>query len=76
MTFLYLFLLGIAILVGAILLNLFASQLGLVGWYEFLKDRNNASLASYAWLFLIYPLGLGSIAYFASRLLERVLNIS
>ncbi len=70
MRILYTFLLGIIILIGAILLNVLASRVGLLSWFEFLKNPDNAGILSYIWLFVLYPLGLGVIAYFASRLLH------
>ena len=33
------FLLGVGILVGAIILNTLASRIGLISWFEFLKDK-------------------------------------
>ncbi|PIS04546.1 MAG: hypothetical protein COT81_05880 [Candidatus Buchananbacteria bacterium CG10_big_fil_rev_8_21_14_0_10_42_9] len=64
------FLLGVAILIGAIILNVLASYSGLLSWFEFLKNPQKAGVASYVWLFIIYPLGLGLIAYFAYKLLN------
>lgn len=64
------FLLGIIILVGAIILNIFASFVGFLSWYDFLKNPGKANFISYIWLFVIYPLGLGLIAYFAVKLLN------
>jgi len=70
MRVLLIFLLGIGILVGAIILNVIASSLGLVSWYEFIKNPSSANILSYVWLFVIYPLGLGIISYFVAKLLN------
>lgn len=70
MKILFIFLLGIGILVGAIVLNYLASLLGLISWYEFLKDPKKAEFFSYIWLFIIYPLSLGLIGYGMVKLLN------
>lgn len=62
---------GIAILVGAIIMNVAAGALGLATWYTFLTaaSRNTVaavrSLRALDWLFLliIYPGLLGACAY-------------
>lgn len=64
------FLLGVIILISAIILNVFATRIGLVGWYDFLKAPGKTNTISYIWLFLVYPLALGVIAYYASKLLN------
>lgn len=64
------FLLGLIILLGAIILNIFASKVGLIGWYEFLKNPGNTDIPSYLWLFIAYPLALGVIAYYAYKFLH------
>lgn len=64
------FLLGIAILFGAILLNLFASRVGLLSWYDFLKKPSAITVFSFFWLFVVYPLGLGLVAYWALKYLQ------
>lgn len=62
-------LLGIGILAGALVLNLVSSWLGFANWYEYLKDPQNTTTSSYMWLFLVYPFGLGLIAFFAGKVL-------
>ena len=66
----YIFILGIAILIGAIILNALVARVGLLSWYDFLKNPSKANLLSYAWLFIFYPLGLGIVAYWAAKLLN------
>ncbi|MBT5503801.1 hypothetical protein HN858_02695 [Candidatus Falkowbacteria bacterium] len=68
MKILYIFIMGLMILFGAILLNLFASRVGLLSWFDFLKNPSKANMLSYIWLFILYPFGLGIIAYFSSKL--------
>lgn len=70
MTYLLVFILGVLILVGALVLNGIASSLGLMSWYDFLKQPSAAGIGSLIWLFVGYPLGLGVIGYFASKLLN------
>ncbi len=70
MTYLLIFALGVAILVGALMLNIAASALGLMSWYDFLKQPADAGIVSLLWLFVLYPAGLGIIGYFAAKLLH------
>lgn len=70
MKVLYFFILGIIILVGAILLNTLASFLGLLSWFEFLKNPQKVTLVNYLWLLVIYPMCLGFIAYFSIKMLH------
>lgn len=63
----YIFLLGLAILVGALALNFLATKLGLVTWYDYVKKIQTPNSISYIWLFFIYPLLLGLIAYVVGR---------
>lgn len=66
----YIFFLGIGILIGALILNLIATKIGLMTWYEFIQNSSDATLLSYIWLFVLYPFGLGAIAYGMLRLLK------
>jgi hypothetical protein len=63
------FIIGTIILIGAILINLLAGFLGLTTWYEFIRQPSAASAASLLWLFVVYPLALGFIAYRAAKIL-------
>ena len=63
MKILLILLLGLGILAGAVALNLIVSPLALTGWYEFVTRTEEADIASIIWLFFVYPLGLGAIAY-------------
>lgn len=62
--FIKIFLIGIGLLGGAILLNYIASALSLTTWYTFLQKPRGTSIFSYIWLFIIYPMSLGIIAYY------------
>lgn len=64
------FLSGLIILAGAIILNFFATTVGIKGWYDFLKSPKNTSIISYIWLFLIYPTLLGALAYISSLIFQ------
>lgn len=70
MHFFLIFLVGIVILVGAIALNIAASYVGLMSWFEFVKNPGAAGVLSYLWLFVGYPFGLGVIAYAAMEFLN------
>lgn len=71
MKLLIVFLLGVSILLGAIALNWAASKFGLSTWYDFVKKPSDTSAISLVWLFVIYPLALGAIAYFAGKILPN-----
>lgn len=72
MNIIHTFLLGIGILLGAIILNSIATKLGVMTWYTFVQKPSDATLFSYIWLFMLYPLGLGTIAYIALRLMKML----
>jgi hypothetical protein len=72
---------GIIVLVGAILINGIAGLLGWVTWYDFLKSVGETGFAAalrilpviqLVFLFVLYPLGLGLIAFAALRILRLV----
>lgn len=63
MNILIIFVYGIIILIGAIILNIIGSFFGVMSWYEFLKEPGKAKIFSYIWLFILYPFGLGLIVY-------------
>jgi hypothetical protein len=72
------FALGLAILIGAIIINAIATITGLTTWYAFinnirqtglLKAIVNEKIISLIFLFLIYPLLLGTIGYYMTKLL-------
>jgi hypothetical protein len=71
MKILLIFLFGIGILIGAIILNIIASKLNLTSWFDFIKNPKGTGFISYVWLFIIYPFGLGLIAF----LLNKFINI-
>jgi hypothetical protein len=66
----FIFILGISILVAALLLNFLAGKLSLSTWYDFVKDPGNTTFLSYIWLFIIYPFGLGLTAYLVSKFVD------
>jgi hypothetical protein len=70
MKIIFIFLLGLGILAGAIALNIFASRIGFMSWFEFFKDPSKADSLSYIWLIILYPLGLGIVAYFVAKILD------
>jgi hypothetical protein len=59
------FITGLIILIGAILLNALAHKLKLKTWYEFVKQRRDTSVVSYVWLYVLYPGALGLLAYWS-----------
>lgn len=58
------FITGLGILAGAIILNILSSKVGLMGWYDFIADSSKAGVLDYIWLFILYPLGLGTVSYY------------
>lgn len=69
---------GFAILLGAMVINILATYLGLSTWYSFAgkiagqgigKALAEESILSMIFLFIIYPGLLGVIGYYATRLL-------
>jgi len=64
------FIFGIGILVGALILNFIASGLGLMSWYDFIKEPGRENFLSYLWLFIIYPFGLGLTAFILSKFIN------
>lgn len=70
MNIISIFCFGVGILVGALILNFIASFLGFMSWYDFIKGTERASLLSYLWLFIFYPLGLGLSAYLLSKFIS------
>ena len=63
MVFIKIFFAGIVMLVGAILLNWLASILSLPTWYDLLQSKSKLGNYAIIWLFLLYPLSLGGLAY-------------
>lgn len=70
------FLTGWGILIAAIILNIIALRLGITTWYPFFEEINKTgfnkafsglSFISKFFLIVIYPLGLGAIAYLILR---------
>lgn len=78
-----LFVVGWVILIGAILLNGLAGILNLSTWYTFLQNISThgvgQALRSLRWsdglfLFILYPLGLGGLAWAGLRLASAILK--
>lgn len=63
--FIHITIMGFAILLGALLLNAIATKLGIMTWYSFIQDRSSVRVIDCIWLFAIYPLLLGAVAYLA-----------
>lgn len=66
----FIFILGLSILIVAILLNFIATKLGISTWYDFVKHPKDTNAISFIWLFFIYPLCLGIVAYVVSKLTD------
>lgn len=78
--YLNIFLSGVLILIVAMLANILATAVGLLTWYDFLKDIQgsgfletikNTGYLSLIFLFLIYPFILGITAYYAFNCLIK-----
>jgi len=65
--------LGLGILLGAICINLVADLLGLSNWYDFLSNPQ-LNVLTITWLFIGYPLGLGTIVVLCTRLLPPIVQ--
>lgn len=50
---------GVILLTVALVINLLASFVGLMNWYNYIATPSEASLLDYLWLFLGYPFCLG-----------------
>ena len=73
-----LYIIGVLILIIAILSNFIVSKLGVATWYDFLNniaknEPNNYSIIDYLWLFILYPLVLGS-GFFLGDLVYNLFN--
>jgi hypothetical protein len=67
----FIYLLGIIILVGAILLNYIGILLGFNSWYDiFFKGIKNTSILNWVWLLVIYPLVLGILGHYGLKFLK------
>lgn len=73
------YLTGLSILVSAIVLNVLAQAIGLMGWYGFLSRLaeegspavKSVRTADYLWLFIGYPFLLGLTVWLTDRWLNR-----
>lgn len=83
MQMLRLYIAGLVVLGGAILVNLAASAAGLITWYDFLAAAANDGLAhairdagglNLLFLALLYPAGLGGLARLGLALAKRLSN--
>lgn len=66
---------GLMILIIAILVNFLATQLGLKTWYDFLNQLGNGdalNLKDGLWLFILYPLILGSSLLIGNMLWKSI----
>ena len=79
---LIIFMTGVFILVGAIIINSLAKTIGLTTWYDLLinlknngiKELSNTNFLSLIFLFVIYPLVLGTIGYFSLNSLVNLIK--
>lgn len=75
-----LYIIGLTILLVAILANFIAAKLGLMSWYDFLNLLTANGTATfkevrffdYLWLFIIYPLTLGSGYWIGHKLFQII----
>ena len=64
------FIIGIAILVTAIVLNIIAKLLNVSTWYDFIQNKTINNPLEIIWLFVIYPFVLGLVAYIMNKVLS------
>ncbi len=69
------FIVGFAILAGAIIINAFAGLLGMNTWYGFINNIRESGMKAVSkegfnliFLFIIYPFLLGCIGYFMTKI--------
>lgn len=79
MILLKILLIGWIVLIGAIILNGLAGLLGLTTWYTYLARAaqqgwlpalRSTPIINHLFLFVIYPLGLGGLAWLGLRLIR------
>lgn len=70
------FILGIILIIGAVLLNLFAEILGFYTWYDLFINTeevlNEAGIMDAVFIFIIYPIFLGFLAAFSNNLFKKI----
>lgn len=67
MKLLHMMVVGFILLAWALFLNAFASKIGVMNWYDFLKGPGDAKLIDLLWLLIAYPFGLGIVGYSVSK---------
>ena len=77
------FAVGASVLVAAVIANIIAAWIGVIAWYEFvevigeqgfLNAFGEAGLSSIVFLFLIYPLILGTAGYYSSSYFKKLIK--
>ena len=72
---------GFLLLIGAVILNVIASSLGLSTWYWYLLDMSTLGIwaatkgvgfFSLVWLYLVYPFALGILVHYSNLLMELI----
>ncbi len=73
------YIIGIFVLVGALLANLFAAKIQLKSWYDLLQGLakelsfwSQLGVKDFLWLFLIYPFLLGLSAYLGNLIHQKL----
>ena len=63
------YLIGLAILAVAIILNIVAKRLSIKTWHDLAEDPKSVGKRHYIWLLIFYPLLLGLVAVMANKIL-------
>lgn len=72
---------GFLLLIGAVILNVFATSIGLSTWYGYLLDMSTlgfwlatkgVGMFNLVWLYLIYPFALGLLVHYSNLLMELI----
>ena len=69
MDILKIYLIGLAILIVAILVNGLSKKIKIVNWYDYLLKVKKPKGIDYIWLLILYPFLLGIVAYYAYQLI-------
>lgn len=71
MKYIRVYLTGLLFLLAVLLINTLAGFLGLMNWYQFINDPGTINTLDFVWLFIGYPITLGTAAIFLTRFIYK-----